>query len=191
MKIEPLTSDHLLKLHDIILGYTTSEKYSIEYQETPEEIIFRLKLDSLPAPVDISYGGIDEEEMDRYATLVGNGCCFVATVDGQLAGAAIAEPQTWNQTLWVWDFHVAPAFQRQGVGRMLMERLIETAVSHHLRALVCETQSHNVPAIRFYRSMGFVLEGIDLSYYTNEDYEQKQNVAVFMKRKIGEAGSTE
>jgi ribosomal protein S18 acetylase RimI-like enzyme len=188
MKLEPLTLRHLPKLHDIILGYSASQKYSIEHQETTEEITFRLKLVSLPEAVAISYGGIDDEEMARYARLVGNGYCFVAVVDGQLAGVAIAEPQTWNQTLWVWDFHVAPAFQRQGVGRMLMEKLVETAVAHKLRALVCETQSHNVPAIRFYRSQGFTLEGIDLSYYTNEDYDPKQNVAVFMKRKISKDG---
>ncbi|MCB8941293.1 MAG: GNAT family N-acetyltransferase [Ardenticatenaceae bacterium] len=189
MKLVPLTLSQLPQLHDIILGYTASEKYSIEYQETAEETVFRLKLVSLPEAVDISYGGIDDEEMARYAKLVGNGCCFVAVADGQLAGVAIAEPQTWNQTLWVWDFHVAPAFQRQGVGRLLMEKLVETAVSHKLRALVCETQSHNVPAIRFYRSLGFKLEGVDLSYYTNEDYEPKQNVAVFMKRRIAPDGS--
>ena len=65
-----------------------------------------------------------------------------------------------------------------------MRLLVETAVSLKLRALVCETQSLNVPAIRFYRKMGFTLDGIDLSYYTNEDYHPTQNVAIFMKYKL-------
>ncbi|WP_420631959.1 GNAT family N-acetyltransferase [Candidatus Leptofilum sp.] len=188
MTIEPLTAAQLPQLHDIIVGYTAREKYSILRQETPEETIFRLRLTQLPAPVDISYGEISDEDMARYSRLVGNGCCFAVMADGQFAGAALAEPRAWNQTLWVWEFHIAPAFQQQGLGRLLMTRLIETAVSRKLRAIVCETQSHNVPTIRFYRKMGFVLDGIDLSYYTNEDYEPKQNAAIFMKRKIHESG---
>jgi ribosomal protein S18 acetylase RimI-like enzyme len=36
--------------------------------------------------------------------------------------------------------------------------------------ILCETQTTNVPAIDFYRRVGFKLEGIDLSYYSNEDW---------------------
>lgn len=47
-----------------------------------------------------------------------------------------------------------------------------------------ETETHTaVPAIRFYRSVGFQVEGIDLSYYTNMDVTDFE-VAIFMKRKI-------
>ena len=184
MIIEPLTAEQLPRLQDILSGYTTNEKYRIEHRETVEEISFQLKLVSLPAPVTVSFDYIGAEELERYAGLIGNGCCFATLVDGQLIGATVAEPQEWNLTLWVWEILVDPAFKRQGVGRMLMERLIDTAVSRKLRAIVCETQSQNLPAIRFYRSMGFLLDGIDVSYYTNEDYDPRQNVAIFMKRKI-------
>jgi ribosomal protein S18 acetylase RimI-like enzyme len=50
-----------------------------------------------------------------------------------------------------------------------------------MRVLVCETQSTNVPAIRFYRALGFVLEGLDLSLYSNHDYPDGE-IAIFMKR---------
>jgi len=52
-----------------------------------------------------------------------------------------------------------------------------------LRVIVCETQSDNVPAIRIYRRLGFELEAIDLSFYSNEDVLQ-ESIAVFMKRKL-------
>ncbi len=184
MKIEPLTTHQLAELNSLISGYTTSEKYLIKHHEAVEEITFRLKLQTLPEPITISFADIGGEEMARYKGLVNNGCCFGAVADGQLVGAAIAETQEWNQTLWVWEILVAPSRKRQGVGRLLMEQLIETAVSRNLRAVVCETQSQNVPAIRFYRKMGFVLDGVDISYYSNKDYEPKQDVAIFMKRKI-------
>jgi GNAT superfamily N-acetyltransferase len=38
----------------------------------------------------------------------------------QLVGLLIAEPQAWNQSLSVWEFHVAPAHRRAGIGRQLM-----------------------------------------------------------------------
>jgi ribosomal protein S18 acetylase RimI-like enzyme len=65
-----------------------------------------------------------------------------------------------------------------------MEVLTAHAAKHHLRCLVCETQTTNVPSIQFYRSMGFHLEGLDLSYYTNEDQERGE-MAVFMKKRLG------
>ncbi|MCB8924841.1 MAG: GNAT family N-acetyltransferase [Ardenticatenaceae bacterium] len=188
LAIVPLAAAHISQLPSLILGYTTSEKYRIERQETPEEVVFRLQLIRLPEPVRISYSHLDETELARYAGLANNGCCFVALNEEQLVGVVIAEPQAWNNVLNVWEFHVAPDFQRRGVGRLLMGRLVETAVSLQLRALMCETQSLNVPAIRFYRKMGFTLDGIDLSYYTNEDYDPTQNVAIFMKYKIPDVG---
>ena len=51
------------------------------------------------------------------------------------------------------------------------------------RVMVCETQNTNVPAIRFYRNIGFEVGAVDLSYYTNNDLTEFE-VAVFMKRFI-------
>ena len=50
-----------------------------------------------------------------------------------------------------------------------------------------ETQNTNVPAIHFYRSVGFELEGVDLSYYANDDFPDGQ-IAVFMKKRVEEGG---
>ena len=63
-----------------------------------------------------------------------------------------------------------------------MDQVAEVAKAEGLRILVCETQNTNVPAIVFYRSVGFEVGGVDLSYYTNRDVEDE--VAVFMKRKL-------
>ena len=62
-----------------------------------------------------------------------------------------------------------------------MEALAEKGRAIGLRTIVCETQNTNVPAIEFYRKVGFTVEGIDLSYYTNDDVLNGE-VAVFMKR---------
>ena len=66
-------------------------------------------------------------------------------------------------------------------GGRLMEAVADHARSQHLRMLDCETQSTNIPAIRFYRALDFVLDGIDLSLYSNQDYPDGE-IAIFMKR---------
>jgi ribosomal protein S18 acetylase RimI-like enzyme len=52
-----------------------------------------------------------------------------------------------------------------------------------LRTLLCETQNTNVPAIRFYRKMGFALEGLDLSHYRNTDYPDGE-IMISMKKPL-------
>jgi ribosomal protein S18 acetylase RimI-like enzyme len=101
-----------------------------------------------------------------------------------MVGVALAEPRQWNETLWVWEFHVAETRRGRGIGRRLMAELAEQARAAGLRALVCETQNTNLPAINFYRAVGFTLEGVDVSYYTNDDMSPGGTVAVFMKLRI-------
>jgi streptothricin acetyltransferase len=38
-------------------------------------------------------------------------------------------------------------------------------------------------AMRFYRAVGFAVEGVDVSYYSNEDYPDGE-IAVFMKLRV-------
>jgi ribosomal protein S18 acetylase RimI-like enzyme len=98
-------------------------------------------------------------------------------------GIALTEPREWNRSLWVQELHVTEGHRGCGLGRRLLERAVEHARTLRMRCVVCETQSSNVPAIRFYRALGFALEGVDLSYYTNED-RMRGEVAVFMKRVV-------
>ena len=64
-----------------------------------------------------------------------------------------------------------------------MDRISSRARSQGFRIVVCETQNTNVPAIDFYRRVGFEFEGVDLSFYTNDDALIGE-VAVFMKLKL-------
>jgi ribosomal protein S18 acetylase RimI-like enzyme len=95
----------------------------------------------------------------------------------------ISEVQDWNSSLWVCEFHVAAPYRGQGIGRQMMEWAAQMAQDAGLRTIVCETQNRNANAIQAYRKLGFQLEGIDISYYTNEDYPD-QGIAVFMKRRL-------
>ena len=83
----------------------------------------------------------------------------------------------------VWELHVHPQHRGAGIGRRLVDELAVRARAAGLRALAVETQNTNVAAVRFYRGVGFAIEGIDLSYYTNTDMEDGE-VAIFLKRKL-------
>jgi ribosomal protein S18 acetylase RimI-like enzyme len=181
--IQPLTTlddDHLA----LIGGYATDSVYVAEKSEQEEQTSITLRLIRLASPQQKRFDPPTEELMATYREAATRGFSFAAYNGKQIVGIVLAEAQQWNRSLWVWEFHVAPSHQGKGIGRQLMERLVESAKAAGLRIIVCETQSTNVPAIRFYRRMGFTVEGIDLSYYSNEDMKPGREVAVFMKRRL-------
>jgi ribosomal protein S18 acetylase RimI-like enzyme len=64
-----------------------------------------------------------------------------------------------------------------------MEALILRSRQAMLRAIFCETQTTNVRAISFYRKMGFTLDGLNITFYSNDDYPDNE-IALFMVRKL-------
>lgn len=177
--IEVLNPDDIRRLN---VGYTSPAKYVIAKDESTDRIIFSLELVRLEQPY-VKRWETDEKELAQLTRIVEAGYTLGAYHGEQMIGITIAEPRNWNRSLWVWEFHIAADYQRGGIGRQLMEALVRRAKDGGMRVLVCETQNTNVPAIRFYRSVGYEIDGIDLSYYTNEDVIQGE-VALFMKRKI-------
>ncbi|MGZ6308442.1 MAG: GNAT family N-acetyltransferase [Ktedonobacterales bacterium] len=181
LKIQPITHIDQSVLQRLVIGYETDEVYRITKSETATVTTFEVSLTSLPQRFVKRYGSVDSATAQRYAAIAQAGHSFAANDGDQCVALAICEVQSWNASLMIWEFHVARSHQGQGIGRRLMETVVGHARSQHLRLVVCETQSTNVPAIRFYRALGFVLDGIDLSLYTNQDYPDGE-IAIFMKR---------
>lgn len=183
IEIKPLTHFDPERFQTIASGYRTDETYQVSWAESDKTITFSLNLEPTPAPREFRFP-YSSEELEKYQSIVPSAYCWGAYDGDLVVGIALAEPQAWNRTLWVWEFHIAGTHQRRGVGRRLMAALAECAHAGGLRALVCETQNTNVPAIRFYRAVGYALEGVDVSYYTNEDRLPGRTVAVFMKLRL-------
>lgn len=181
--IRPLTPDCLEAVVKLIVGYATTEIYVVTKQETAVSTTLSLQLHPLEQPRIVRYT-VTEEMIATYRCVLEEGTSLGAFVGPELVGFALAEAHAWNRAFWVWEFHVAATYQGQGIGRALMERLVLAGQQAGMRTIVCETQNTNVPAIRFYRALGFAVEGIDVSYYTNEDMEPGGEVAVFMKRRL-------
>jgi ribosomal protein S18 acetylase RimI-like enzyme len=186
--IQPLLTLSEAALARLIVGYVSNEKYIISKTETPLRTVIALERVALDRPYEKRWGPPDPELARRYAGLPALGFSFGAYAGEELIGLALAEPHAWNRTLWIWEFHVAAGQRRGGVGRRLMEAVAEKARAAGLRVMVCEAQNTNVPAIDFYRAVGFALEAVDLSYYSNDDLGPEGEVAIFMKRRLSQSG---
>jgi ribosomal protein S18 acetylase RimI-like enzyme len=181
--IRPLLQFDPDRFQIIAGGYTTAERYRVDWSESDAQTHFSLTLEPLAAPERYDFPYMDDD-IARYTALIPGDFCLGAFDGDLLIGVALGEKHEWNNTLWVWEFHVAPAYQGQGIGRRLMAEVAARARAAGIRALVAETQNSNVKAIRFYRRVGFTLEGIDISYYTNEDLRPDRTVALFMKLRL-------
>lgn len=184
IEILPLTSFTQDEIWPIVTGYESDEKYAVEKAESDERTVFSVQLVGLDQPYRSSFvDDFIEEEFQRFLSYLPQGYSFGAYHGGRLVGFAIGEVEVWNRSLRIWEFQVMEGYRRQGIGRALMSRVVERALESMLRIVVLETQNTNVKAIRFYRSMGFSLEAIDLSLYSNHDMDGGE-VAFFMKRRL-------
>ena len=179
IRIRELKRRDAMDLEGFYEGYTSNKKYFVSKTESNDETVFTLRLGELPRPFVKRI-----ERTPRYDEEVFQQGFSFAAYDGDMpVGIVIAGRRDWNRSLWVWDMDVRKSHQRRGIGTKLLGAVVDRARSEGMRVVVCETQNTNTPAIQFYRSIGFEMDGIDLSYYSNEDVE-KGEVAIFMKLKL-------
>jgi ribosomal protein S18 acetylase RimI-like enzyme len=184
IEIRPLLQPNDALISRMIIGYTSAQAYRVSRTERTDYACLQLDLVQLQHPVTRRYPGPDAATLRTYRDAISEGYSFAAYDLDRCVGLALAGVQSWNASLILHEFHIDPVYQRQGIGNRLMDELnAHAAGSRQVRCIVAETQSTNVPAIQFYRHTGFVLDGIDLSYYTNEDMASGE-VAVFMKKYV-------
>ena len=92
--------------------------------------------------------------------------CFLAVAkDGDQVRAYVLAAATWNNCAQIEDFAVDRSSRRQGIGRLLMNAVLDWAKEVGLPIVRLETQSNNVPACHFYQRYGFRLGGFDRHLY--------------------------
>lgn len=186
IKIRPVDHLALEDYRPFAAPYSTDNIYRVRYSDSPEGTRFEVYLEPLLKPVTHAYDHWDAEYTEMYNKVFPQGFSWGAWEGSEMVGLLIGERVDWNGSLRIWEFHVAAERRGQGIGRMLMETAADKARAAGLRTMVVETQNQNYPGICAYRALGFQLEGIDISYYTNEDYPDR-GIAVFMKRRISAA----
>lgn len=88
---------------------------------------------------------------------------LVAEIDGVIAGYAYAGPYR-SRPAYRWSVedsvYVAPALQRRGVGRTLLDRLVAEAEQRGFRQMIAVIgDSAQTPSIELHRAAGFRLIG--------------------------------
>lgn len=170
------------ELARIASGYVSEEKYRVRVHVT-ETGGWRCEL--RPVPVSPPYVRLDHHgpsDIARLNRALAGGTSLGAWHGGLLVGIEVTERMEWNCNLVLGEFHVATSHRRQGIGRALMEQVFAAARSLGVRSVTAETQSTNMPAIRFYRACGFAIQGVDLSLYAADPLGKDREVAVFMRR---------
>lgn len=109
----------------------------------------------------------------------------IVSGDGDLLACIEVCPEEWSNRLMVTELWVSDGLRRQGIGKRLMDKAKEIAVSQGRRAVILETQSCNTNAIEFYLHEGFELIGFDTCCYTNNDIGRREvriNLGYFFHR---------
>jgi streptothricin acetyltransferase len=184
-EVLPLRPFTLEDISPIITGYETQEIYTVEKIESDQRTFFDIRLVQLEKPYRASFvEDFNVEELQRYQGLISQGYSFGAYQEDQLIAFALSEAFFEERLLRVWEFHVKGGLRRLGVGKALMEQMITKAQQDRLVMIMLETQNTNVPAVRFYRKMGFNIQAIDLSHYFFLGGAETSQVAFYMKRRL-------
>jgi len=135
----------------------------------------------------------DEAEMSRRMQTLNDGGFpyIVAEADGALAGYAYAgayRPRRAYRFSVEDSIYVDPSAQRQGVGRALLQRLIEEASARGFRQMIAVIgdSAHQAPSIGLHHALGFrtigTLDGVGFKFDRWLD-------TVLMQRPLQESGT--
>lgn len=182
VEIRELRSITARDFEEMGYGYTSDARYEVRRTETGGRTTITVELIQLERP----YFKIWPCTGDFTAELseaLNHGMSLGAYVEDRLVGVAIAQPRSWNNTLWIETIHINAGHRGMGIGTRLMQGIESIAREKGFRIIGLETQNTNAPAIAFYRKMGYVLDGFDVSFYSNNNNFEGE-IAFFMKKHL-------
>ncbi|HEY4148590.1 MAG TPA: GNAT family N-acetyltransferase [Chitinophagaceae bacterium] len=115
--------------------------------------------------VDLCFQSFDAELKDplkKYGLPVG--ALLLAVWEGEAAGCIALTPLKEVGVCEMKRLFVRPAYRKYGIGRFLVEALLEEATQRNYTLMKLDTLQRLQPAIRLYEQYGFVHTG---AYYDN------------------------
>lgn len=67
------------------------------------------------------------------------------------------------------DIVVKKSFRKQGIGSIILEKLIQVTKNENVNSLTLEVNVNNIPAQKLYEKFGFKPIGVRKKYYNNTD----------------------
>ncbi len=160
----------------LIFNYTTDYYYDVEIDKNE---IFSIKLVKKP------YGKETRKifTMKLYQEWLEEPSAYLLSKDKKQIGYLEVEKESWSNRLRITELLIFEDYRHLGYGSLLIEKAINIAKTESLREIVLATETCDSKAIDFYLKNGFRVNGIDLSFYSNEDIEKKE-VRIEMVLKI-------
>jgi len=84
---------------------------------------------------------------------------------GEIRGYAILMPAVDEAELL--NIGVAASWQRKGLGRMILDEMLQTARAMNMKRVFLEVRPSNVAAVALYHCVGFSVIGVRRGYYQN------------------------
>ncbi len=167
MSIKELNKE-MYQDYPLNIAYETSSYYDIEQQVSENVISFTLVRKKLGNSVikNLKYDLFSEELKDPKV--------YALIIEHEYAGIVEIAEEKWTQRLRIHELYVPAEHRNKGYGTRLINHVKELAKQWNYRAIVLETQSCNTNAIDLYLSQGFLLTGLDTTYYANNDIESKE-----------------
>ena len=110
-----------------------------------------------------------EEEYIKNAALF-----LIAEIDGKIAGSATLDRNSLSKLnhIGVFGITILKEYTGQGIGNLLMKKVIEWAEANEVEKIELEVFEDNTPAILLYKKFGFIEEGKKRkAIKTNEGYK--------------------
>ena len=85
--------------------------------------------------------------------------CLVAEADERIVGFALGTTVTKSRSAWKYGYliwlGIDPDYHGQGVGSKLFHRFRDLMLASGVRILLVDSEADNLPALHFFRKMGF------------------------------------
>jgi ribosomal-protein-alanine N-acetyltransferase len=94
-------------------------------------------------------------------------CCRVLKKNGEVVAYSIMSAAAGESHLLT--IVVAPSEQGQGYGKVMLNNMIDLAISHHVTMMYLEVRPSNKNAIHIYHQRGFNEVGVRNNYYPAEN----------------------
>jgi ribosomal-protein-alanine N-acetyltransferase len=93
---------------------------------------------------------------------------IIATIKEQLVGFVLAT-KSEVKIARILMLAVYPFYQRRGIGKSLIQTIINQCIQSGIKLVKLEVRTHNDTAIRFYHHHGFIITETLHRYYSNGD----------------------
>ncbi|ABK16683.1 GNAT family N-acetyltransferase [Syntrophobacter fumaroxidans] len=85
--------------------------------------------------------------------------CLVAEIEEEMVGFALGTTVTKSHSAWRYGYlvwlGVVPAYHGMGIASRLFNRFRDLMLESGVRMLLVDSEADNLPALRFFRKMGF------------------------------------